>query len=347
LTEGVTMGLLYATTVAGRLPRIWERWPAPLMRGAEYFFDVAVLPEFSDGPGVAILRRYRVRLFIPWLVEGAILGALWLAGLLTPLNIGMVVFLITLFTRLNYYAARISAENHARRYECPVASQPVANLALSLEPRTLAAYTNWYVELGIVLAFALPAVWLAVLSTTSFDASIIRRLIRVLILFLYLQAGSLLIKRGVVHAGAVAPADNPEQYLAWRDSLRRFTTTVCDMFRLMIAFPPVLLVAIIAGGQTFREAALPSFFAFCIAAGVYEWRRRLKHLEVTRRTRPAKLPLLPGAEKMRGLFCFSPSLPVLLLRTANGYALNLASAPVPIAGLYMVGFACLWIWLVR
>jgi len=52
------------------------------MRGAEYFFDVAVLPEFSDGPGVAILRRYRVRLFIPWLVEGAILGALWMAGLL-------------------------------------------------------------------------------------------------------------------------------------------------------------------------------------------------------------------------------------------------------------------------
>src|SRR5579871_2696557 len=234
MTEAASIALLYATTVAGRLPRIRERWSAPLLRGSDFFFDIAVPPEFSSGPGVAILRRYRARLFIPWLAEGAILGALWMAGMFTLPYIGAVVCLLTLLTRFNYYAARISAENQARRYERPEASQPVATLAFSLQPRTLADYTNWYVEFAIVLAFALPAGWLALLSTTPFDPNIIRRLTGVLILFIYLQAGSLLIKRGVVHSGSLAPADNPEPYLAWRDSLRRFTTNMCDVFRLMV-----------------------------------------------------------------------------------------------------------------
>jgi hypothetical protein len=68
---------------------------------------------------------------------------------------------------------------------------------------------------------------------------------------------------------------------------------------------------------------------------------------VARRTKPARLPLLPDFEQIRSVLGFWPSLPLLLLKTANGYALNLASAPVRIAGLYFAGFAGLWLWLVH
>lgn len=57
--------LLYLASIALRIPRIKERWIAPLLRGPEWFFDVAVAPDFLRSPGAAILRNYRWRLFIP------------------------------------------------------------------------------------------------------------------------------------------------------------------------------------------------------------------------------------------------------------------------------------------
>ena len=37
--------LLYLASIALRIPRIKERWIAPLLRGPEWFFDVAVAPD--------------------------------------------------------------------------------------------------------------------------------------------------------------------------------------------------------------------------------------------------------------------------------------------------------------
>ena len=58
--------LLYFASIILQIPRIKERVVAPLMRGPEWFFDVAVPPDFLKGPGAALLRNYRWRLFIPW-----------------------------------------------------------------------------------------------------------------------------------------------------------------------------------------------------------------------------------------------------------------------------------------
>lgn len=338
--------LLYIVVIATRIPRIKERWIAPLMRGPEWFFDVAVAPDFLTGPGARLLRNYRWRLFIPWGIEGLMLAALWLTGRSSSINICVLIMGITLFTRFNYYAARIATENRTRPFELPGPSQPASNVVLSLEPRTLGGYTNWWVEAAIALALGSAAAWLVYLSTASPDTALSRRVISFIIFNVYVQAGLLLIKRGVIRSRSAAPMDNAEQYLAWRDSLRRFTTGMCDTTRLLFSLSPLLVLSLVAGRPA-QVVAMLGFGAASIVALAYEWRSRRAHLEVARRTKPAKFPLLPAAQKARGMVCFWPSLPVLLLRTANGYALNLASAPVRIAGLYFAGFAGLWVWLVR
>jgi len=234
--------LLYFASIILRIPRIKERWIAPLMRGPEWFFDVAVPQDFLKGPGAAILRNYRWRLFIPWGIEGLTLVALWLTGHLSAANILVTVTVITLFTRFNYYAARIATENRTRHFECPDASQPTSNVVLSLEPRTLSAYTDWRVEAGIILALSAAALWLAFLPATQ-DHAIERRLFSLIVIDVYAQGGLLLIKSWVIRSGGAAPVDNAEQYLAWRESLRRFTTGICDLVRLLFSLKPLLVVS--------------------------------------------------------------------------------------------------------
>jgi hypothetical protein len=342
---GFPLICLYLLTIALRIPRIKERWVAPLLRGPEWFFEVAVPLDFLQGPGAAILRNYRWRLFIPWGIEGLTLAALGLTGHVSEVSILIMISAITLFTRFNYYAARIVIENRTRLFERPEASQPASNVVLSLQPRTLAAYTGWWVEAGIILALSAAAIWSVFLPATN-NPAIERRLLSMMVIDVYAQAGLLLIKYGIIRSGGAAPVDNVEQYLAWRESLRRFTTGFCDLTRLLFSLKPLLVISVIVGGSTLLAAEI-GFFIVSIAAIGLGWRSRLAYLKVASRTRPAKFPLLPAAQEARGPVGFWPSLPVLLLKTANGYALNLASTQVGIAGLYSVGFAGLWMWLLR
>ncbi len=345
MTELQATILLYIVVVLARIPRINERWIAPLMRGPEWFFDIAIAPDFLAGPGAALLRNYRWRLLLPWAIEGVMLAALWLAGKATIANIAVVVTATMLFTRFNYYAARISTENRARSFELPEASGPVTDVVLSLEPRRLRTYTNWWVEAGIALSFGVAA-YLVYFSNTVSDPSLLHQLTCILIVDVYVQTGLLLVKRGLIRSGGAAPAENMEQYLAWRESLRRLSTSLCDVMRLMLALNPLIALSLTRGGSARVVAAIVWGASILIALG-YEWRSRREHLAVARQTKPAKFPLLPAARKTRGPVCFWPSLPVLLLRTSNGYALNLASAQVRVAGLYFAGFAALWFWLAR
>jgi hypothetical protein len=339
--------LLYLFAIVLRYPRLQERWTAPLLRGTDWFFNVAVPPDFIDGPGHGILRRYRTRLFIPWMIEIPILVVLLISGhtrYFTVLILGT-----TLFTRFNFYAARQAAENMALPFELHDAREPVTQVSLSLQPRTTGNYTNRWVEAILAIAFAGSFAWLGYIYVTSPERQLITWLLSWSIFMFYWQAGLLLAKRAIVSAPTVAPANNAEQYLAWRESLRRFSTWLCDSARLL--FVPALLANDILAvtkprmqGGTLSAIMLGLFVPMAFV-GWYEWRRRSAHLEVARRTRPAKLPALPGVPAR--LICFQPDYPMLLLRSANGYALNLASAPAKLAGLYLAGFAGLCVWLVH
>lgn len=349
MTEDRILILICVFVVIGRIPRIVERWKAPLLRGPDWFFSVAVPADFQSGIGAALLRNYRWRLFIPWAVEIPICAAILAAGLPHSYIYG-VILAVTLLTRLNYYAARTAGENQAKALAGSALNAPPSAVALSLEPRSLRDYTNRWMEAAIVLLLAGSAAWLAsrYIATPGWRA--LRGLTAVFVFDLYLQAGLLLLKRGCVRARVLAPVDNAAQYLAWRDSLRRLSTAMCDYIRLGTAlFPATAILAATVQpwqGSTAQMALVISVLALTAFASWYEWRQRLKYLEVARRTRPANFLLLPDVPDAR-LICFRPSLPVLLLNSPTGYALNLASAPAKAAVLYFVGSAALWIVLTR
>lgn len=342
--------LLYLFAFVMRVPRIVERWKAPMLRGPQWFFGAAVPADFLAGPGRVILRNYRWRLGIPWAIEIPVLAAILLLGG-NKIAILVVLFVITLFTRFNYYAARQWAENRARAFGAPVSAEPVFAVTLSLEERSLSAYTERWVEAAIVLLAGASIGWLARLYAAPVDHHLLRVVVGFTAVSMYGQVGLLLLKRAIVHSRSAAPADDPEQYLAWRDGLRRIATTGCDYSRLSLALMPLLMDLQISATPANRGAA--QVVVYAAVAGltlfgiVWEWRRRLHYLEVAKRTKPAKFLVMPQISEVGRFVCFRPSFPALLLNGPSGYALNLASGAARVAGLYVAGFAALWIALVR
>lgn len=204
MSENQILVLLCFVVIATRIPRIVERWKAPLLRGPEWFFNVQVAADFLTGPGAAILRNYRWRLFIPWAIEVPVCAAILAAGL-NRIHIMWVILGITLFTRLNYYAVRKAAEDQARRIAGTVAIETPVTVALSLQPRALREYTNPWIEAAIVLVFSGALAWLAYRYATTSDWRALRGPLAVTLMAIYLQAGLLLVKRAFVRARVVAP----------------------------------------------------------------------------------------------------------------------------------------------
>lgn len=325
MTETNLILLVCAFAFVTRIPRILERWKAPLLRGPGWFFSVEVPAGFYRGEGARVLKRYRWRLFRPWALELPVLAALVLSG--NQRYVIAVVALVAWLTRGNYYAARRSAEAEAA--PLGIGAQTAPEVLLSLETRTLAAYTNWWIE-GI----------LAIAIVGSLASG--RALLPLTLLCLYLQVGLLLLKRGFVRARTVAPVENTEQYLQWRESLRRMSTHLCDYTRLTLAAVPLLIGWQVSHPNQFGRQEQAGAAAVALVLGLiaawYEWRERQRYLKVARETRPAKFLLQRDLPDATGLVCFRPSLPMLLLNAPSGYTINLASAPAKRAGLYLLGY---------
>ena len=224
-------------------------------------------------------------------------------------------------------------------------------VALSLSPRTLLAYTNPWIEAAIVLVLCGSVVWLVYRYTILGDWHLLRGPLDVTLVSIYLQIGLLLMKRGFVRARSAAPVENSEQYLVWRESLRRLSTTICDYLRLLLICLPLTvdLESITdhwqgSAAQTGMLILVSVLFPFVMWR---EWRNRQQHLKVTRSSKPSGYLILPDTMHAAGLVCFQPSLPILLLKGPRGYALNLASAPAKTAGLYLAGWALLLVCLNR
>ncbi|HEV3197182.1 MAG TPA: hypothetical protein VGZ73_04730 [Bryobacteraceae bacterium] len=349
MTENQILVIAWLIGFAGRIPRIVERWTSPFLGGPGWFFGVQVAPDFLAVGGRAILARYRLRLFLPWAIEIPVTVALLATG--HKLAILLLISVITLLTRLNYYADRQAAVNQARRFEAASANNPVFTVALSLEPRMLGSYTNRWIETTIVLAVCGSLAWLIYRYTILGDWHRLHGPLAATLVSIYLQIGMLLAKRAFVRARTVAPADTAEQYLAWRESLRRLSTALCDYLRLSVVCLPLLVdLASVTNpwqGSVQQTGSIAFVFVLSVVAACYEWRTRLRHLKVARATRPAEFLVRPDTTEAARLVCFRPSLPMLLLKGPGGYALNLGSAPAKTAGLYLAGYALLLVCLTR
>ena len=210
-------------------------------------------------------------------------------------NLAVLILTITVFTRFNYYAARIAAEKRARAFERSVESAPSSSVILSLQPRTLRNYTNWWVEAGIVLALSAATIWVAVGTTNS--------VIRFVVINLYLQAGLLLISmESFVPVG-------PLRWTTWSSTWRG--AKVCGdtpperaTSRGLCLRCNQSLHSVSGRGEQFDGSLRFAFSVAAIAIIVYEWDSRRRHLEMVRRTKPARLPLLPDFERTRSVLDF-------------------------------------------
>src|SRR5579883_2039146 len=316
MTEQAIYGLFIAIGMVGRLPRILERWKAPLLRGPDWFFNVQVPPGFYERDGADLLRRYRLRLFRPWLLELPILALLGWQG--RWIGVLIVMAVVGWITRANYYAARQSAELEAKPYACDAEEAVPTRVVLSLQPRNLRAYTQPWIEALIALMLGAAGARYVWLMVHDAGAPLVRGTLAVLAVVLYLQFGLLLLKAGFVRARSAAPAVNAEQYLEWRECLRRLSTNLCDATRLMLAPMPLLISWQIGAGSS-RLLSTAVILLVSALAVWFEWSQRQKYLQVARETRPAPLLVLPDLPDAAGILCFRPAVPMLLLNGPGGY----------------------------
>jgi len=173
----------------------------------------------------------------------------------------------------------------------------------------------------------------------------------VTLLTAYAQFGLVLMKRAFVRERSVAAAEDAETYLRWRESLRRLSTTVCDYIRLSLMWAPIVLLLASQidhlNGNAVEVLNVAFCFLFMPVILWFEWRKRQDHLRIARESKPVDLLIRPDTTDLAGIICFRPSFPILLMRGPQGYALNLASAPIRTAVLYFTGSALLLAILIR
>ena len=348
MTEDRLFVVFWLICILARIPRIVERWRAPFLCGSGWFFGVQVPTDFLDMSGGAILANYRMRLFLPLAIEIPMSAMLFLTG--HQRAIFALVAIATLLTRLVYYANRMTAESAARRFQISGADKPVTSVALSLQPRSLRFYSNPWIEAVIGAALLGSLAWLSFRYAASGDWRSMRMPWTVTLIVIYLQTGLLLMKRGFVRSRCVAPAENAEQYLVWRESLRRLSAALCDYMRLALLIPLVMNSVFLTDRFKSGEGRIWMLCLVSVCACMlawHEWRKRQQHLEIARKTRQSEFLVRRDTATLETLVCFRPLLPMLLLRGPKGYALNLASPPVRTAGLYLAGCALLLAGLTR
>jgi ABC-type Na+ efflux pump permease subunit len=135
VTGNQLLFLAWLLCLTSRIPRIVERWSAPFLSGSGWFFGIAVAPDFQHGAGRRILARYRLRLFLPWAAEIPVSLVLLATGhqrAILPVSV-----VVTLLTRLAYFANRKTAEDAARALEAPGTSRPAGPVVKVLSTLSL------------------------------------------------------------------------------------------------------------------------------------------------------------------------------------------------------------------
>jgi hypothetical protein len=350
MSKDQTMIFLYVVTWAIHISPFIRRWRLPLLRGTEWFFGVRVQPDFYTGPGQRILRRYHMRMLTPFVMEIPLVAAVLIFGHLQQLV--WVMLWRAVFIHLNQLFSVDLAERQARPFAAEGAEQPVSSVVLSLTPRKLADYTNLKLELAMAVASLATLVWLLHYYFSVPEHHNLRLVFGGPLVLLYLQAGLLFIKRGIVAWRTPIPQLQAEEHLEAREQARKFYLKVVDWYRILWTAELMVLPLLIRGSAASRDRIqtmmLISLLVVSVILTVWVERRRNALQALAKRARPAKMPeLLPEAGSSSGVLCYQPAIPMLLIRSAHGYSLNLANTRTQLGAAYLAGLAGLLVALLR
>jgi len=331
---------------ASRIRGCFRRWRQPLLRGPEWFFSVRVQPDFYSGPGRKILHHYRIRMLMTVAVEIPIATAIFITGHLMYLA-GLVVGMGVL-VHINHAFNVDRAERQARKFAVPEAEQPVALVNLSLKTRRLSDYSNRQVERVIVFSTILVVAWLIRYYMAAPEHHDLRLVFGFPAFLLYAQAGLLLIKYMVVAWRSPVPQVQAEEHMEAREEARKLYLKCCDVCRVLYAgilvLWPIMLKSSPANRDRFSKMYLIALLVIGVALAIWQEIKRRQVLAVALRARPVKLPdLMAQSGAVRWPLCYQPSAPMLVLKGARGYSVNLANTLAQLTVAYLVGFGLLMV----
>ena len=328
-----------------RINGCFRRGRQPLLRGPGWFFNVHVRHDFYTGAGRKILHRYWMRMLIPFAVDIPVATAIFFSGRFLLFN--WLILGLCALIHINHLYSVDLAERQARAFAVPEAEQPVASMALSLQPRRLRDYTNRKVEWALALSATFGLAWLIRYYFTAPEHHNLQLVFGVPILLLYLQIGMLLVKRVVVAWRSPVPQAQAAEHMEAREETRKYYLRVCDWYRAVatagILFWPLEISSSPADRNRLVSIWLAVWLLISVVATVWVELRRKQLVTLSLRACPVKLPdFLHQSQIARWPMCYQPSAPMLILKGAHGYSLNLGNTLSYIGAAYLAGLVLLF-----
>jgi hypothetical protein len=329
--------IFYALFWVVRIYGCFRRGRQPLLRGAEWFFNVPVpagfYADFGKGTGRTLLHRYWMRLLLPLALDVPIAAAMFYTHHIPWLN--YLILGECVLIHLNHLHAVDAAERRARAL-LDTPQEPVARVSVSLQPRRLRDYSNATLEWALALTTLFAFAWLVRdgMTTGRHD---LRYLFAVPLLMLYLQMGLLFVKQLAVAWRMPVPQSQIDEHTEMREQTRRHYLQLCDWGRATTGMCMLLWPA--KQGRLVTTW-LTTWLVIGIGAQVWLEFRRKRLVQIALRARPVRMPEF--LEPVRGPLCYEPSAPMLLLKSAHGYSLNLANTRTQLGAVYLAGLVVLF-----
>jgi hypothetical protein len=317
-----------------------RRGRQPLLRGPEWFFNVHVQPGFYTGAGKKLLHHYWMRMLMPFAVDIPIATAIFLSGRLQLLN--LLIVALAILIHINHPYSVSLAERQARPFAVAEGEQPVAEMALSLTPRRLRDYTSSKAEWALALTNIAALAWLFRYYFADPQHVNWRVVFGVPAFYLYVQVGMLFVKRVVLAWRTPVPQAQAAEHMEAREEARKFYIKMCDWYRGFAAAGIVFWAIVIGRSLADFEHLFRIWFAvwlvITLVGTVLVEIKRNQLVKVGLRARPVKLPdFLHESDLARWPVCYQPSAPMLILKGAHGYSLNLANTLAHLGAAYLAG----------
>ncbi len=294
---------------------------------------------FYEGAGRKLLQRYRALFLWPYFIELAAFVVLMVRHDLSLLpNLAITALLGTV---LNQRLSLRMVMRSAKKFEENETDPAPAAVTLSLNPRRLADYTHPVFE--IVLA--------SIITVTLIFLGQMHAPMGFPLLILYLQAGSLLLKKAIVDWRAAAPLENSEIYLEVRERRRKMLIFVCDFYRGALGFVMVeQAIFQFNHDEHLRFALKAIYLAVTIACVCFAAVKTNELYAMYRKTKPTLTrkkqltPPDPNGFVAGGLLYFDRDNPAILVQGPRSIALNAGNNRLLLGASYLAGLMLLLMW---
>jgi hypothetical protein len=343
--------------------RLLQRlWRLPLKNGEGFFLASPVGPDFYRTAGAPLFRRYQLLLFFPLVLDVPLVA--WFAfterfiALALEQLLAMLVAIVLYNLMVAHFSTRAAAVSG-------VQEERPASIQLSMTPRRLRDYLVPAVEAVIVvasvLALALLAYSYALSRPPGATHSAVRAFRGGLVLTVwvfYWQIGFLLLKGVFVRWRMPLPANRTEDFRRWRAAWLSHNLRVFDAVRLLSALSLLAGMTWINYGRHWPRMVQIAILLVAalgmLVYTVYVMRESRRLAATERELRPVEMvkefprwPVAEGRYLAGGLLYFNRDNPWVVVRSAQGIALNLAHRTVYAWTAYFTGLIALVIWMAR